>query len=159
MSLSEVDRDALTRAFQEAMPAIEAMVHAYCERSGAPERFGIGLYDASDTGADFEARGDLGSRAIAEHRIEKAAWGERNFLETARRKVRGALRTGRDSGDLVRNAKELFQEGDAANPGACLGEVDGKPICVATSGLRGTEDEPFALLVIELMKRLTTPAA
>jgi hypothetical protein len=59
----------------------------------------------------------------------------------------------------VRNAKELFQEGDAPNPGACLGEVAGKPVCVATSGLRGTEDEPFALLVIQLMGRLTAPPA
>jgi hypothetical protein len=88
-----------------------------------------------------------------------ADWGERNFIETASRKTRGALRNNRDSGDMVRNAKELFQEGDAPFPGACLDEVDGKAVCVATSGLRGTEDEPFAHLVIELMKRLTAPPA
>ena len=159
MSLNQEDRKALSDAFEGAMPTLETMVHAFCDKAGIPERFGIALYDASEAGAQYEASGDLASRLIAEHRITKADWGERNFLDTARRKVRGALRTGRDSGDLVRNARELFQEGDAPNPGACLGEVDGKAVCVATSGLRGTEDEPFALLVIELMKRLTAPPA
>jgi hypothetical protein len=159
MPLNSEDRSALAKAFQDAMPTIEAMVHTYCERAGAPERFGIGLYDASDAGANYLGGGDPAARTIAEHRITKADWGERNYLETAQRKVRGALRNQRDSGDIVRNAKELFQEGDAPNPGACLGEVAGKPICVATSGLRGTEDEPFALLVIQLMNRLTAPPA
>jgi hypothetical protein len=159
MPLSQDDRQKLAQAFEGAMPTIEAMVHSFCEKAGIPERFGIALYDASGAGADYENDGDLASRLIAEHRITRADWGERNFLDTARRKVRGAIRTGRDSGDLVRNAKELFQEGDAPNPGACLGEVDGKQVCVATSGLRGTEDEPFALLTIELMKRLTAPPA
>ena len=159
MSLSQEDRSSLAKAFEQAMPTLEIMVHAFCDKAGIPERFGIALYDASGSGADYEAGGDLASRLIAEHRITTADWGERNFLDTARRKVRGAIRTGRDSGDLVRNAKELFQEGDAPNPGACMGEVDGKTVCVATSGLRGTEDEPFALLVIELMKRLTAPPA
>jgi hypothetical protein len=155
MPLSAEDRSTLARAFQEAMPTIEAMVHAYCDKAGIPERFGIGVYDASGMGQDYLAGGEPEARAIAEYRITAADWGERNFIETARRKVRGALRTGRDSGNLVRNAKELFIEGDAPNPGACLGEVAGQPVCVATSGLRGTEDEPFALLVIELMKRLS----
>jgi hypothetical protein len=158
MPLSSEERSVIAKAFAEAMPTIEAMVHAYCARSGAPERFGLAVYDASGAGADYQQGGEVADRRIAEHRITAADWGERNFLETASRKVRGALRTGRDSGDLVRNAKELFQEGDAPNPGACLGEVDGKPVCVGTSGLRGTEDEPFALLLIELMKRLTAPA-
>ena len=159
MSLSQEDRSTLANAFAAAMPTIEAMVHAYCEKAGAPERFGIALFDASDAGADYLTGGDPAARTIAEQRITRADWGERNYLETAQRKTRGALRTGRDSGDLVRNAKELFQEGDATNPGACLGEVAGHPICVATSGLRGTEDEPFALLVIQLMNRLTAPPA
>jgi hypothetical protein len=159
MTLSQDDRAALAKAFQDAMPTIEAMVHSYCEKAGAPERFGIGLFDASDAGPDFLSAGDPAARTIAEHRITKADWGERNYLETAQRKVRGALRNRRDSGDIVRNAKELFQEGDAPNPGACLGEVSGHPICVATSGLRGTEDEPFALLVIQMMNRLTAPPA
>jgi hypothetical protein len=60
------------------------------------------------------------------------------------------VRLGRDSGDVARNAKELFIEGDAANPGACLAEVNGKQICVAGSGLRGQEDEAFALLTEDL---------
>src|SRR5687767_6916366 len=102
MPLTQKDRDMLAKAFQEAMPAIEAMVHAYCEKAGAPERFGIGLYDASDAGAAFLSGGDPAARTIAEHRITKADWGERNYLETAQRKVRGALRNQRDSGDIVR---------------------------------------------------------
>ena len=158
MALNSEERGVLAKAFQEAMPTIEAMVHVYCDKAGAPERFGLAVFDATGAGSEYEAAGDVQARKIAEHRITVADWGERNFIETAGRKTRGALRLNRDSGDVLRNAKELFQEGDAPNPGACLGDVDGKAICVATSGLRGTEDEPFAHLVIELMKRLTTAA-
>jgi hypothetical protein len=159
MPLNPEERGVIAKAFEDAMPTIEAMVKVYCTRAGAPERFGLAVFDATGAGADYEQGGDVAARLIAERRITVADWGERNFIETASRKTRGALRNNRDSGDMVRNAKELFQEGDAPNPGACLGEVDGKAVCVATSGLRGTEDEPFAHLVIELMKRLTAPAA
>ncbi len=154
MPLSPEDRSVLARTFQDVMPTIEAMVHIYCAKSDAPERFGIGLYDATDRGENYLAGGDSADRAIAEHRIAAADWGDRNFIDTASRKVRGALRLERNSGDILRADRELFCDGEAPNPGACLSEVGGKPICVATSGLRGTEDEPFALLIIELMKRL-----
>jgi hypothetical protein len=158
MSLSAEERSAIAKVFEAAMPTFDELVKVYAAKANAPERFAISLYDANGTGPGVDS-GDQAARLIANHEIKTADWGERNYSETAGRKVRSALRTGRDSGDLVRNAKELFQEGDAPNPGACLAEVDGKQICVGTSGLRGTEDEPFALLVIELMKRLTTPPA
>jgi hypothetical protein len=154
MPLSREEREVVARAFQDAMPTIEEMFRVYAAKAGAPERFALGVYDASDRGENYLEGGDPEARAIAEHAIRTADWGDRNFTDTARRKVRGALRTGRDSGDLVRNARDQFQEGEAPNPGACLGEVVGHPICVATSGLRGTEDEPFSLLVIQLMNRL-----
>ena len=153
MPLSEEDRGVIARAFEDSMPTIEEVFHIYCGKVGAPERFSIEIFDASGSGEE-NAAGEPAARAIAVHTIKTTDWGERNFTDTARRKARATLRTGRDSGDLVRNAKELFQDGDAPNPGACLADVGGKRICVATSGLRGTEDEPFALLVIELMKRL-----
>src|SRR3990172_2196004 len=152
MPLSEEDRGVIASAFEDSMPTIEEVFHIYCGKTGVPERFSIEGFDASDSGQENAAGGEPAARAIAVHTIKTVDWGERNFTDTARRKARAALRTGRDSGDLVRNAKELFQEGDAANPGACRADVAGKQICVATSGLRGTEDEAFALLVIELMK-------
>ena len=156
MPMTEEERSVIARAFQGAMPAIEAMFRTYCGKAGAPERFSIEVFDATDAG-----HGDVvkpGERAIAVHPIKTTDWGDRNFTDNGRRKARAALRTGRDTGELVRNARELFQEGDMTSPGACLGDVNGKQICVATSGLRGTEDEPFALLTIELIKRLV-PAA
>jgi hypothetical protein len=114
----------VAKAFHDAMPTITELVHLYCQRAGAPERFSIEVFDASDGQADVPA-GEPRSRSIAVHAITTADWGERNFTDTARRKARAALRTARDSGDLVRNAKELFQEGDAPNPSACLGEIAG----------------------------------
>jgi hypothetical protein len=155
MPLSAEDRAALAKTFQEAMPTIEEVFRAYAQKAGAPERFHIGIYDASDAGPDYAKAGDPAARAIAEHQIRTADWGDRNFTDNARRKVGASLRTGRDTGDLARNARELFIEGDMTSPGGCLAEIDGKPVAIGTSGLRGTEDEPFALLVIELMKRLT----
>ena len=155
MTISAEDRQVLAKTFEDVMPTIAAMVHTYAGKADAPERFGIGLYDASDGGENYAAGGEPADRTIAEHRITVADWGERNFLETAQRKVRGALRLGKNSGDILRTDKDLFREGEAPNPGACLADVGGHQVCVATSGLRGTEDEPFALLVIELMKRLT----
>jgi hypothetical protein len=159
MPLSADERTEIATAFNDAMELIDGFVHAYCEKVGAPERFSLGVFDATGQGADWLSGGEPAERAIVEHQIRVAEWGDRNFSETARRKVRGALRTGRDSGDLVRNAKELFVEGDAPNPGACLAEVNGKQVCVAGSGLRGQEDEAFALLAIELLKRALNPPA
>ena len=158
MPLNADERSQIAGAFHEAMPAIEEMFHIYARQAGAPERFALGIFDASGAGQDDAVGGDPAARAIAEHTIKTADW-VNNHTETARKKVRASLRTGRDTGDLVRNARELFQEGDQSSPGACLAEVAGKRICVATSGLRGTEDEPFSLLVIELIKRRLTPPA
>jgi hypothetical protein len=155
MPISPDDREALAATFRQAIPTIEEIFHIYAARAEAPARFHLGIYDASEGGPDWLTGGEPEDRAIAEHQIRTADWEDRNFTATARRKTRGAIRTGRNSGDLVRTAKDLFVEGDAQNPGACLAEIDGKQVCVATSGLRGTEDETFSLLVIELMKRLT----
>jgi hypothetical protein len=125
-----------------------------------PERFALSVFDATEQGPDFEQdTAKLASRAIVEHQIRKADWGDRNFTETARRKLRAAGRTGHDTGYLAQHAKELFEEGDQASPGACLAEVDGKQVCVAGSGMRGLEDAAFALIMIEMMKRFTTPPA
>ena len=157
MPLSAEDRGKIARAFQKTMPSIEQMFHVYTGEAAAPERFALGVYDASGAGANWAQGGDPEARAIAEHAIRTAEW-VNNHTEIARKKVRAALRTGRDTGHLVR-ARESFQEDEAPYPGACLAEVDGKPIVVATSGLRGTEDEPFSLLVIELLKRALTPPA
>jgi hypothetical protein len=159
MTLSQDDRAAFAKAFNEAIPTIEEMFHIYAARVNAPARFAISLFDASDGGPSWLAGGEPEQRAIVEHEIRTADWEDRNFTATARRKTRGAIRTGRNSGDLVRNAKELFVEGDAQNPGACLDIIDGNPICVASSGLRGTEDETFSLMLIELLKRILTPPA
>jgi len=156
MTLSAEERQEIADAFRASMPAVEEMFHLYAREAGAPERFSLAVFDASDAGAGYEAGGDPEARTIAEHTIRTAEW-VNDHIATGRRKVRAALRTQRDSGDLVRNAKELFQEGDQTSPGACLGDVNGRPICVATSGLRGTEDEPFSLLVIELLKRRLNP--
>jgi hypothetical protein len=57
---------------------------------------------------------------------------------------------------LVRGAPELFEDGDMKAPGAVLGEVYGKPVAVAGSGLKGPEDEALAQLLLELMKRLSS---
>ncbi|MSQ29368.1 MAG: hypothetical protein EXR68_02630 [Dehalococcoidia bacterium] len=157
MPLNTEDRAKIAKAFQETMPSIEQMFAIYTGKAGAPARFALGVYDASDAGANWAAGGDPEARAIAEHAIRTAEW-VNNHTETARKKVRAALRSGQDTGNLVR-AKAAFQEDEAPYPGACLAEVDGKPIAVATSGLRGTEDEPFSLLVIELLKRALTPPA
>jgi hypothetical protein len=156
MPLTAGERDAIAKAAQDAMLTIEEMVQTYARKAGAPARFAVGVYDAGGTGANYAAEGSVADRAIAEFKISEADWGDRNYLNTARGKVGVALRTGRNSGDVLRQAPELFQEGEPRFPGAVLGEVGGKAVAVGTSGLRGTEDEPFALLFVELMKRLST---
>ncbi len=157
MPLSTEDRDKIAKAFQKAMPSIGQMLHVYTGEAAAPERFALGVYDASDAGDNWAQGGDPEARVIAEHAIRTADW-VNDHTEIMRKKVRAALRTGRNTGHLVR-AKEPFHEDEAPYPGACLAEVDGKSIVVSTSGLRGTEDEPFSLLVIELLKRALTPPA
>lgn len=155
MPMTADERAALARLAENARPTFEEMFHTYARKVDAPERFAIGVYDASGGGADYAAGGTVGDRVVAEFKIGEAEWGERNYLNTARGKVGVALRTGRNSGDVVRNSPELFLEGEPHFPGAILGEVGGKPVAVASSGLRGTEDEPLALLFLELLKRLS----
>lgn len=156
MPMTVDERSAMATIAQNAMPTIEEMFHLYALKAGAPERFAIGVYDATGTGARFaDEGGPVAQRVIAEFKIGEGAWGERDYLATARGKVGVALRTGRNSGDVARNAPELFLEGEPHFPGAVLGEAGGKPVAIGTSGLRGTEDEPLALLFLELMKRLS----
>jgi hypothetical protein len=159
MTLTDTDRSTLTKAFQDSIPELEQMIHIYCEAHGIPERFALSLFDADGAGGPGAADANPDDHAIVEHQIRRADWEERNFTQTARRKWRASYRTGRDTGDLVLNAKELFQEGDQQSPGCCLAEVDGKKVAVAGSGMRGLEDAAFALIMIEAMKRRTTPPA
>jgi hypothetical protein len=149
------DRNSLSAQATTAMATIEELIRAYAARAKAPLRFAIGVYDGSVGGADGASPSAVAERTIAEFKIGEDEWGERNYLDTARRKVGVALRTTRNTGDLARGAPELFQEGEPKFPGAVLGSVNEKPIVVGASGLRGPEDEAFAQLLLELMKRQT----
>jgi hypothetical protein len=155
MTLTADERAALTAVAQDALKTVEALFYPYARKAAAPERFALGIYDASDAAGSHLTPEAVAERAIAELKIGEDQWGERNYINTARNKVRVAVRTSRNTGDLVRGAPELFEEGDMKAPGAVLGEVTGKPVAVAGSGLRGPEDEALAQLVLELMKRLT----
>src|SRR5205807_3422927 len=99
-------------------------VRIYAKAAGLPERIALGVYDADGTGASFAEAGSVEQRVIAEFKVNEAAWGERNNLDTARSKARVALRTGRNTSDVVRNAPELLQEGDPRNAGGILAEVN-----------------------------------
>ena len=114
------------------------------------------MYDATDAGGDWAAAGDPEARAIAEHEIRVAEW-VNDHKEIGRKKVRAALRTGRNTGEVAR-AGEAFLEDEVPYPGGCINTVGGCPVVVSTSGLRGTEDEFFSLAVIELLQR-ALPAA
>ena len=156
MSINSQDRDKIAKAFQSAMPAVAQMLHTYTGEAAAPERFFLGVYDATDAGGNWAAGGDPASRAIAEHEIRVSEW-VNDHADIARKKVRAALRTGRNTGDVAR-AGEAFQADEVPYPGGCIAEVGGNPVVVSTSGLRGTEDEPFSLLIIQLLQRALTPA-
>lgn len=153
MALNADERKQLAELAGRAFGVVEQAMQAYTGASGMPRRFGLGVYDASDGGASFDP-GSLADRAIADFRIEPEAWGDRDYIATVRRKLTVAIRTGRATSDVVRNAPELFLEGDMRAPGGVLGEVGGKPIGVGGSGFRGPEDEVFASLLLEAMKRL-----
>ena len=156
MPLTSEERNGLARHANEAMKTIDELVRAYAGRVGAPVRFAIAVYDASAGGPGYQEQGAVADRAIAEFKIGEELWGDRNYLNTARGKVGVALRTGRNTGDLARGEPERFQEGEPKFPGAVLGEVGGRPVAVGGSGLRGPEDEAFAHLLIEFMKRLAS---
>jgi len=153
MTLNMDERKELADLATRAFGIVEQAIQAYTEASGMPRRFGLGVYDASDGGASFDP-GTLADRAIADFRIDPEEWGDRDYIATVRRKLTVAIRTGRDTADVARNAPELFVEGDMRAPGGVLGEVGGKPIGVGASGYRGPEDAVFASLLLEAMKRL-----
>jgi hypothetical protein len=153
MALSEGERKQLGELANRAFGIVEQAIQVYTTISGMPQRFGIGVYDASDGGPIFDAS-TLPDRAIADFRIDPQDWGDRDYIATVRRKLTVAIRTGRDTADVARNAPELFVEGDMRAPGGVLGEVGGKPIAVGGSGYRGPEDAAFATLLLEAMKRL-----
>ena len=153
MALSVDERKELADLATRAFAVVEQAMLAYTGAAGMPRKFGLGVYDASDGGSGFDP-GTLADRAIADFRIEPEAWGDRDYIATVRRKLTVAIRTGRATSDVVRNAPELFVEGDMRAPGGVLGEVGGKPIAVGGSGFRGPEDEVFANLLVEAMKRL-----
>ena len=156
MALSSGDREQLAAAFQKMMPAVSQMVHTYVTEAGAPERFYLAVYDASDAGGNWAAGGDPVAREIASHEIRVAEW-INDHQEIARKKVRAALRTGRNTGDVAR-AGESFMEDEVPYPGGCIAEVNGNKVVVSTSGLRGTEDEFFSLAIIQLLQRALNPA-
>jgi hypothetical protein len=156
MALTASERDALTALARDAMKTIEELFYPYARRGNAPERFALALYDASDAAGSRLTPEAAAERMIAELRIGEDQWGERNYATTAQNKIRVAIRTGRNTGDLVRGAQELFEEGDMKAPGAVLGEVNGKAVAAAGSGLRGPEDEALAQLLLQLMNRLSS---
>jgi len=157
MSISSGDREKIAQAFQKAMPAVAQMLHTYVTEAGAPERFYLGVYDASDAGGNWAAGGDPVAREIAAHEIRVAEW-INDHKEIARKKVRAALRTGRNTGDVAR-AGESFMEDEVPYPGGCIADAgNGAKIVVSTSGLKGTEDEFFSLAIIQLLQRALTPA-
>lgn len=153
MALSVDERKELADLATRAFGIVEQAIQAYTGASGMPRRFGLGVYDASDGGASLDPA-TVPDRAIADFRIDPEAWADRDYIATVRRKLTVAIRTGRDTADVARNAPDLFVEGDMRAPGGVLGEVGGKPIGVGGSGYRGPEDAVFASLLLEAMKRL-----
>ena len=153
MALSADERKQFADLANRAYRVVEQAMQAYTQASGMPRRFGLGVYDASDGGASFDPE-TLPGRAIADFRIEPENWGDRDYIATVRRKLAVAIRTGRDTADVVKNAPELLLESDMRAPGGVLGEVGGKPIGIGGSGFRGPEDAVFASLLLEAMKRL-----
>jgi hypothetical protein len=153
VTLSADEREQVKGAAEHALPLIEDFIHRYAEAVGVPDLFGIGVYDASDAGRDFEARGSIEERALAELGVSPELWGERRPVQTARGKAGASLRSGMTSGEAARVMPEAFREGDRRSAGGILGEVAGKPVAIGASGLRATEDEAMARLLLEGMKR------
>ncbi len=152
--LTDGERDRLTAAVQRAFPFIEQAVHQYTAMAGIPDLFGIGVYDASDGGADADARGTIEARALGELGVSPENWGERQPVLTARGKAGAAIRSGMSSGEAAVKAPEAFREGDRRSAGGILGEVGGKAVAIGASGLRASEDEAIARVLLEAIKRL-----
>lgn len=158
MAISNEQREAIAAAFNKAMPAVSQMLHTYVTEAGAPERFYLGVYDASDAGANYAAGGDPVAREIAAHEIRVAEW-INDHKEIARKKVRAALRTEMNTGDHAR-AGGTFADDEVPYPGGCIADAgNGAKVIVSTSGLKGTEDEFFSLAIIQLLQRALTPAS
>ncbi|MGE3855977.1 MAG: hypothetical protein AB7G21_03330 [Dehalococcoidia bacterium] len=158
MSISSADREQVAAAFNKMMPAIAEMLHTYVTEAGAPERFFLGVYDASDAGGDWAAGGDPVAREIASHEIRVSEW-INDHKEIARKKVRAALRTGVNTGDHARSGG-TFTEDEVPYPGGCIADAgNGAKVVVSTSGLKGPEDEFFSLAIIQLLQRALTPAS
>jgi hypothetical protein len=153
MALNSDERTKLADLANRAYGIVEQAIEAYTTTGAMPRRFALGVYDASDGGSSLDPA-SLESRVIADFRIDPHDWGDRDYTATVRRKLTVAIRTGRDTADVVRNAPELFVEGDMRAPGGVLGEVGGMAIGVGASGYRGPEDAVFASLLLEAMKRL-----
>src|SRR4051812_18410284 len=96
MALTAADRAALAALAQEALKTIEDLFYPYARSGKAPERFALGIYDASDAAGSRLSGEEVGERAIAELKIGEDQWGDRNYVNTARNKVRVAIRTGRN---------------------------------------------------------------
>ena len=154
MAISTEERAKIAATFTKIMPTMSKMLKDYTAEAGAPERFWLGVFDGSDAGGDWG--NDVAPRLIAEHEIRTAEW-INDHQAIGGKKVRAALRTGINTGIHARSGG-TFTEDEVPYPGGCIGEVNGNKIVVSTSGLRGTEDEPFSLLIIELLQRALNPA-
>lgn len=153
MTLNANERKTLADLANRAYAVVEKAIDAYTAAGAMARKFALGVYDASEGGAGFDPA-SIEGRLIADFRIDPDEWGDRDYVATLRRKLNVAIRTGRASGDVARNAPELLLEGDMRAPGGILGEVGGKAVAIGGSGYRGPEDEAFAILLLEAMKRL-----
>lgn len=155
MPISPEQRANLEAAAQKAFPIVEEVVHLYARTVGVPDLFGIGVYDASEPGFDFADRGTIEQRALGELGVSPQIWGERRPVNTARGKASAAMRSGMSSGEAARSMPEAFLEGERRSAGGILGEVAGCAVAIGASGLRASEDELMARLLLEAMKRFS----
>lgn len=135
MTLNAEEKKELADLATRAFAVVDQMLLAYTQLGGVRHRFGLGVYDASEAGPAFDPA-SIDSRMIADFVLLPDEWGERTPIATIRRKVSGAL------------------EGNVRGGGGVPGEVGGKPIAVGGTGFSGTEDEAFADLLLQAMKRL-----
>src|SRR5687768_4605287 len=98
MPIAAEDRKTLSAHATTAMATIDELIRVYAACANAPLRFAIGVYDGSIRDADGASPSAVTERIIAEFKIGEDEWGERNYLDTARRKVGVALRTARNTG-------------------------------------------------------------
>ena len=133
--LNPDEKSQLADLAARAFAVVDQMLGAYTQLGGVRHRFGLGVYDASVAGSAFDPD-SIDSRMIADFVLLPDEWGERTPIATIRRKASGAIQENTRGG------------------GGVLGEVGGKPVAVAGTGFSGTEDEGFADLLLQAMKRL-----